>query len=99
ALDVAASQIVVGGKYRLNIEERSLDSAQWMQQLIAWSDSYPIVSIEDPFGEDDWSAWSGLTRQIGHRVQIVGDDLFATSTSRLRRGIATRAATTVLVKP
>ncbi len=99
ALDVAASQLVVEGGYRLGVEGRTLDAARWTEELVGWTRSYPIVSIEDPFGEDDWDAWTELTAQLGHRTQIVGDDLFATSATRLRRGIDVSAATAVLVKP
>src|SRR5690606_35906373 len=61
-------------------------------------DDFPIVSIEDPLAEDDWSGWSALTSQLGGRIQIVGDDLFVTNPERLRRGIAEQAANALLVK-
>jgi len=99
ALDVAASQLAAEGGYRLRVEDRTLSAAQWADELERWTREYPIVSIEDPFGEDDWEAWGDFTARVGERIQIVGDDLFATSASRLQRGIEDCAANAVLVKP
>ena len=63
-----------------------------------WADRYPIVSIEDGLAEDDWSGWTSLTARLGDRVQLVGDDLFVTNLARLERGLAERAANSILVK-
>ena len=63
-----------------------------------WVDDFPIVSIEDPLAEDDWAGWSALMTQLGDKVQVVGDDLFVTNVTRLRRGISERAANALLVK-
>ena len=63
-----------------------------------WSDQYPIFSIEDGMAEDDWQGWQSLTQAIGDRVQLVGDDLFVTNTSRLQRGIEENAANSILIK-
>jgi enolase len=63
-----------------------------------WLDAYPIVSLEDPLSEEDWDGWTTLTAAVGDRVQIVGDDLFVTNPERLRRGVAERAANSLLVK-
>ncbi|HLU72281.1 MAG TPA: phosphopyruvate hydratase [Nonomuraea sp.] len=99
AIDVAASQLATAQDYRLAVEERTLSAAEWAQELVLWTERYPIVSIEDPFGEDDWDSWSDFTARVGNRIQVVGDDLFATTTARLQRGVETRAANAVLVKP
>ena len=81
------------------VEDRTVTANEWADELDAWTRTYPIVSIEDPFGEDDWDAWSAFAARVGDRVQVIGDDLFATSAERLRRGIDGGAANTVLVKP
>jgi enolase len=99
AIDVAATQLLVGGNYRLAIENRVLDSNGLLRELESWCDSYPIVSIEDPLAEDDWSGWSEATRRLGNRIQLLGDDLFVTDLGRLQRGITQRVANAVLAKP
>ena len=75
-----------------------LTSAEMIDQLESLVDQFPIVSIEDGLAEDDWSGWDALTARLGSRVQLIGDDLFATREDRLRRGIAVRAANSVLIK-
>jgi enolase len=98
ALDPATSEIFDSGSYRLEHEGRSLTSAELAQ---LWSDlaaRYPIVSIEDGMDEEDWDGWRALTDALGERVQLVGDDLFVTSTERLRRGIEAGVANSILVK-
>lgn len=99
ALDIAASQLLLDGGYHLRVENRTLGAIEWAREIERWTQRYPIVSIEDPFGEDDWDPWTYLTSRIGPRVQIVGDDLFATTSERLRHGIERQAANAVLVKP
>jgi enolase 1/2/3 len=96
ALDPATSQIYKDGRYHLEGADRTADdmTAFWSDLL----DRFPIVSIEDPLAEDDWDGWVALTRALGPRVQIVGDDLFVTNTERLERGIRTAAANAILVK-
>jgi enolase len=100
ALDVAASHFFDGHSYRLNAGgEVCLSSNQmtdYLEQLVA---GHPIASIEDPLAENDWTAWQELTRRIGRRVQVIGDDLFATNPHRLKRGIELQAANCVLIKP
>lgn len=96
AVDVAATHFFQGGGYRL--EGRVLTSGQMTELLTEWVERYPLVSIEDPLAEDDWEGWRELTRALGERVQVVGDDLLTTNTARLRRGIAEGAANAVLVK-
>ena len=98
AIDVAASHFYAGGQYELRTEGRSLSSREMIDLLAAWVDRYPIVSVEDGLAEDDWSAWPELTARLSGKVQVIGDDLFATNPGRLERGIRERAANAVLVK-
>ena len=99
ALDVAATQLVSGDGYRLAREDRRLDGAGLAREVAGWAGRYPLVSIEDPLGEDDWDAWRLVTDLLGERVQLLGDDLFATSPERLAHGISAGVANAVLVKP
>jgi len=99
ALDVAATQLYHGGRYHLALENRSLTSDQMHAMLLRWLDAYPIVSIEDPFAETDDRAMQAFTRAARTRVQIVGDDFFATDVERLKVGIAHAACNAVLLKP
>ncbi|MBZ5596475.1 MAG: phosphopyruvate hydratase [Acidobacteriia bacterium] len=98
AIDVAASHFFHNGKYELRTEGRSLDSNQMVDLLVGWAARYPIVSIEDGLAEDDWAGWQNLTAALGAKLQLIGDDLFATNPARLERGIRERAANAVLVK-
>ena len=99
ALDVAASELYSGGEYTFKKSGAGTRDAQGMIELYArWLDTYPIVSIEDGLAEDDWSGWEALTKTLGDRVQLVGDDLFVTSTERLARGIESGVANAILVK-
>jgi enolase len=95
ALDVAATQFHRGGRYHLALENRSLTAEQMHAMLLRWLDAYPIVSIEDPFAEDDHDAMRAFTRAAGARVQIVGDDLFVTRAEKLDPELANA----VLLKP
>jgi enolase len=98
ALDPAVSELYRDGAYHLEGEGKVLDAEQlvgYWQRLV---EQYPIVSIEDGMAEDDWDGWAQLTGTIGHRVQLVGDDLFVTNVRRLRQGIDRRVANSVLVK-
>jgi len=97
-LDVAANELMnADGKYSLNSSKFiSVDeSIKYYKELVS---KYPIKSIEDPFAENDWSAWSKLTKEIGKSVQIVGDDLFVTNAVRLKRGIKEKSANSILIK-
>jgi enolase len=100
ALDVAASHFYDGQSYRLNTSQKAhLSGDQLIEHLEQLAARYPITSIEDGLAEDDWTGWQELTRRLGKKVQIIGDDLFATNPERVRRGIELQAATSVLVKP
>ena len=101
ALDVAATEFYDAsvGAYTLAGEGRTLGSDELSGWLADLSERHPIVSIEDGMAEDDWDGWSTLTRALGSRVQLVGDDLFVTAAERLERGIAARVANSILIKP
>ncbi len=100
ALDVAASEFFDGStrKYKLKGEGKEYDSKGMVAYYEALLSKYPIVSIEDGMAEDDWDGWSALTRALGQRVQLVGDDLFVTNVERLQRGITAGVANSILVK-
>ncbi len=98
ALDPAVSEIYKDGRYELAGEGRSPDADEMVAYWVDLCDRYPIVSIEDGMAEDDWDGWASLTRALGDRVQLVGDDLFVTNVERLQKGIDTGVANAVLVK-
>ena len=98
ALDAAATEFYSDGAYQLRGEGRTLTSDDMVGYLATLCDRYPIVSIEDGMAEDDWDGWGALTKQLGGRVQIVGDDVFVTNSERLARGIDTGIANSILVK-
>jgi enolase len=99
ALDVAASEFAEdGGRYRLRRENVVLDSEELVTRYESLVGRYPIVSIEDGLGEDDWAGWALLTRRLGQRVQLVGDDLFVTNPAIIQQGIQKSIANAVLVK-
>jgi enolase len=99
ALDVAASEFGRGGRYRLGLEGRELDSAGMVDLLRGWLERYPIVSIEDPLGEDDPDGFAAFTRAVGARCQVVADDLTVTDAARVRAAADLKAANTLLIKP
>ena len=99
ALDPAVSELYEDGVYRLESEGRNLSSEELADFWAEWVGRYPIVSIEDGMGEEDWAGWRLLTERIGDRVQLVGDDLFVTNTEILQRGIDERVANSILIKP
>jgi enolase len=99
ALDIAASEFGKAGRYRLGLEGRELDSDGMCEMLGRWIERYPIVSIEDPLGEDDFDGFVAFTRAYGDRVQIVGDDFLVTEAERVREAASRGAANTVLIKP
>ena len=99
AVDVAAAQLLGDGVYLLASENRTLRASELVDEIVGWADAYPLVSIEDVVGEDDDDGWRYATARLGARAQLLGDDLFATSPSRLRAGIRDGIANAVLVKP
>jgi enolase len=99
ALDPASTEFFKSGKYVLGGEGRTLDSAAMAKLYADLCRRYPIISIEDGMAEDDWDGWAALTEMLGKQILLVGDDLFVTNVSRLKRGIAGGVANAILVKP
>ncbi len=99
ALDVAASEWYRDGKYFMPKRGIYRTAEEWMDTVEELCRDFPICSIEDPLGEDDWDSWRRLTERLGEQVQLVGDDLFVTNTARLQQGVAKKAANTILIKP
>ena len=98
ALDVAASEFYKDGKYQMEGEGLVKTSNQMVDYLAALCEKYPIVSIEDGLAEDDWKGWKALTKKLGTKVQLVGDDLFVTNEERLLEGIKNDTANAILIK-
>jgi enolase len=98
ALDPAVSEIYENGRYELKSEGRSLTAEDMAGYWVDLCDRYPIVSIEDGMAEEDWDGWAALTKALGSRVQLVGDDLFVTNVERLERGISSGVANAILIK-
>ena len=99
ALDAAATEFYAEGTYALDGEGRKgLRAADMIDLYESWADKYPIASIEDGLAEDDWDGWAEMTRRLGDKVQLVGDDLFVTNPRRLQRGIDGGQGNAILVK-
>ncbi|HVA24512.1 MAG TPA: phosphopyruvate hydratase [Chloroflexota bacterium] len=98
ALDPASSELFQNGKYELKSEGKTLTASQMVDLWEDWAARYPILSLEDGMAEDDWDGWLELTKRLGSRIQLVGDDLFVTNTERLRRGIDSGVANSILIK-
>ena len=99
ALDPAASEFYKDGQYILSREGVSLNTKEMVDYYVKWASSYPIISIEDGMAEDDWEGWQLLTEKLGSKVQLVGDDLYATNVNRLSKGINLKASNSILIKP
>ena len=97
-LDVASSEFNKNGRYELASESANLTAEQFVDKLSGWVARYPIVTIEDGCGENDWAGWEILTRRLGSKVQLVGDDLFVTNTAILEQGIKRGIANSILIK-
>ena len=98
-LDVASTEFYRDGNYHLSSEDKSFDSAQFVDYLTQMVDQYPIITIEDGMAEDDWGGWKLLSDAIGEKVQLVGDDLFVTNPSIIKQGIDRGIANSILIKP
>ncbi|MDX1402672.1 MAG: phosphopyruvate hydratase [Kiloniellales bacterium] len=98
ALDCASTEYFVDGLYHLKGEGRKFGPVEMIAYLADLTARYPIISIEDGMAEDDWDGWQALTEELGEKVQLVGDDLFVTNPERLRRGISSKTANSILVK-
>jgi enolase len=99
ALDPAASEFYRDAKYVLTREGITLTSTQMVEYYAAWVSKYPVISIEDGMAEDDWDGWQLLTKRIGNKVQLVGDDLYVTNVRRLKQGVDCKASNSILIKP
>ncbi|MCG3200508.1 MAG: Enolase 2 [Gammaproteobacteria bacterium] len=97
-LDVASSEFYKDGMYHLESERRALSSAEFAGMLADWCKKYPIITIEDGQDQNDWDGWAVLTRKLGRKVQLVGDDLFVTNTALLEEGIKKGIANSILIK-
>jgi enolase len=100
AMDAASTEMVTSdGLYRFyKSSQKEISSDEMIEYWMNWINKYPIISIEDGLGEDDWSGWQKLTKALGNKIQLVGDDLFVTNTTRLERGISEKAANSILIK-
>lgn len=100
ALDIAASDLFdeATRRYRFNLEGRAFTADEFIELMADWCERYPIVSLEDPLADTDWDGWDRITRLLGGRVQLVGDDLFTTNVTRIRTGLERRVANAVLIK-
>ena len=97
-VDVASSEFYQDGKYHLESENKKLTSGEFIEYLESWVNKYPIITIEDGMAENDWDGWAQLSRRLGKRVQLVGDDLFVTNSAILREGIQKNIANSILIK-
>jgi enolase len=98
ALDPASSGFFEDGSYNLRTENRKVTSTEMVQMYADWAAKYPIVVIEDGLAEDDWDGWKLLNQTLGQKIELVGDDLFVTNVTRIKRGIAENVANAVLIK-
>lgn len=98
AVDVAASDLFDGTRYRLALDDRSFTPAEFADLIAGWCVRYPIVSLEDPMADSDWDGWALMRTRLGDAVQLIGDDLFTTNPARIRDGIARDVANAVLIK-
>jgi len=98
ALDVASSEFYDNGKYQLLSENRNYSTEEFIELVKSWTEAYPIISIEDALDENDWDGWSLLTKELGKKVQLVGDDLFVTNPKVFQQGIDKGIANAILIK-
>jgi enolase len=98
ALDPASSEFFDNGRYVLTREGVSFSSQEMVDFYVKWVKDYPIVSIEDGMAEDDWDGWQLMTKKLGNKIHLIGDDLYVTNVNRLRKGIETQASNAVLIK-
>ena len=99
ALDVASSEFYKDGAYDLASENKKYSSSEFIELMKSWSKAYPIISIEDALDENDWDGWAELTRELGSKIQLVGDDLFVTNPKIFKEGIDKGIANAILIKP
>lgn len=98
SLDVAASDLYDGEHYKFKLTNETFTHKEFYNLMVLWCTKYPVISIEDPFADTDFESWKQFTQELGHRVQIIGDDLFTTSIKRIEQGIKEELANSVLIK-
>ena len=98
ALDVASSEFYTNGMYELTSENKKYTNNEFIELISSWTSSYPIISVEDALDENDWDGWKELTKILGNRVQLVGDDLFVTNPTIFKEGIDKNIANAILIK-
>lgn len=98
AIDAASSEYYDNGKYVLEHEGKTFNAEEMVDFFENWINKYPIISIEDAMAEEDWDGWKVITERLGHKIQLVGDDLFVTNTERLKKGIEKGVANSILIK-
>lgn len=99
ALDAASSEWYDNGKYYLPKRKVTMDSCELIEYYERLTAKYPIISLEDGLSENDWDGWKSMTEKLGHKIQLVGDDLFVTNTEKLKKGIAEKVGNSILIKP
>lgn len=98
SLDIAASDLYDGEHYKFQLTNETFTRKEFYNLMVLWCTKYPVISIEDPFADTDFESWKQFTQELGHRVQIVGDDLFTTNIKRIEQGIEEELANSVLIK-
>jgi len=98
SLDIAASDLFRDGKYHFRLENREFTRQEFLDLMVRWCETYPVISIEDPFADDDIDSWIAFMERMGGKLQVVGDDLFTTNLARIEDGISRKAANAVLIK-
>lgn len=98
SLDIAASDLYDGEHYKFKLTNETFTRKEFYNLMVLWCTKYPVISIEDPFADTDFESWKQFTQELGHRVQIIGDDLFTTSIKRIEQGIEEELANSVLIK-
>lgn len=98
SLDIAANEFCTDGRYRMALDDSWLEGAQMVELMTSWVKRYPILSIEDPAGQDDWDTMAAVTRAVGDKVQVIGDDVLVTNAARVGRAVAAKACNAALIK-
>ncbi|GAD90647.1 enolase [Vibrio halioticoli NBRC 102217] len=98
SLDIAASDLFHDGVYRFNLEDKEFTPKEFVALMLSWCEKYPVISIEDPFADDDPQSWVDFVKEMGGKIQIIGDDSFTTNIARIREGIENKTANSVLIK-
>ena len=99
AMDVAATEFYRGGKYELKLDKKSLSDEEMISMYEKLLEQFPVCSIEDGLSEDDWDGWREMTKRLGSKTMLVGDDLFVTNNDRLKKGVENKAGNAILIKP